>query len=121
MIDNLWLLATYGSVVVFLAFFVRSMTGFGSALISIPLLALVFDLKTVVPLEALLEVAISLLLLRTVYHEIDRRTVLPMMVGVALGSLLGVFGLSTVDAVTVPPLIRGRLGGGGLVVTLIRS
>ncbi|MEZ4675889.1 MAG: hypothetical protein R2932_16815 [Caldilineaceae bacterium] len=42
---------------------ILSMTGFGSALISIPLLALLFDLKVVVPLEAILEVAISVLLL----------------------------------------------------------
>lgn len=101
MINNLLQLITYGSAIVFIAFFIRAMTGFGSALISIPLLALLFDLKTVVPLEAVLEVAISLLLLRTVYRDIDRRTLLPMIAGVALGSLLGVYGLTTVGTSTL--------------------
>ncbi|MCB0189378.1 MAG: sulfite exporter TauE/SafE family protein, partial [Caldilineaceae bacterium] len=106
MSDSLLLFATYGSVDVFCAFFIRSLTGFGSVLISIPLLALVFDLKTVVPLEAILEVAISALLLRSVYHAIDRRTVLPMMAGVALGALIGVYGLSTVAT----PILKRGLG-----------
>ncbi|MCB0120601.1 MAG: sulfite exporter TauE/SafE family protein, partial [Caldilineaceae bacterium] len=106
MSESFLLLATYGSVVVFVAFFIRSMTGFGSALISIPLLALLFDLKVVVPLEAILEVAISVLLLRAVYHTIDRRTVLPMMVGVAVGALLGVYGLSMVET----PLLKRVFG-----------
>jgi len=106
MSESFLLLATYGSVVVFVAFFIRSMTGFGSALISIPLLALLFDLKVVVPLEAILEVAISVLLLRAVYHTIDRRTVLPMMVGVAIGALFGVYGLSTVET----PLLKRVFG-----------
>ncbi|MCB0062425.1 MAG: sulfite exporter TauE/SafE family protein, partial [Caldilineaceae bacterium] len=105
-LDPLLLLLTYGSIIVFIAFFIRAMTGFGSALISIPLLALLFDLKTVVPLEAILEVAISLLLLRTVYRDIDRRTLIPMIIGVALGSLLGVYGLTTVET----PIIKRIFG-----------
>lgn len=106
MSEHLLLLATYGSAVVFIAFFIRSMTGFGSALISIPLLALVFDLKVIVPLEAILEVAISVLLLRAVYREIDRHTVIPMMIGVAVGALIGVYGLSTVET----PLLKRIFG-----------
>ncbi len=104
--EQFFLLLTYGSAVVFVAFFIRAMTGFGSALISIPLLALVMDLKVIVPLEAILEVAISVLLLRAVYRDIDRQTVLPMMAGVALGALLGVYGLTTIEA----PLLKRIFG-----------
>lgn len=104
--DHFLLLATYGSLIVFLAFFVRALSGFGSALISIPLLSLVFDLKLIVPLEAILEVAISLLLLRAVYQHIDRRTLVPMIIGVALGSVVGVYGLTTVET----PLLKRLFG-----------
>ena len=75
-------------------------------MISIPLLALFFDLKIVVPLEAILEVAISILLLRVVYRDIDRQSVLPMMVGVALGSFIGVYGLTTIET----PVLKRLLG-----------
>ena len=60
-----------GSLIIFVAFFIRSLTGFGSALVSIPLLALLFDLKFAVPLEALFEVGISILLMRKVYKFLD--------------------------------------------------
>jgi len=50
------------SLIIFVAFFIRSLTGFGSALVSIPILALLFDLRFAVPMEALFEVGISILL-----------------------------------------------------------
>jgi uncharacterized membrane protein YfcA len=77
------------SVVIFLAFLVRSLTGFGSALISVPLLALLFDLKFVVPLESMLEIGFTLLLVRRVYGKIQKETLLPMIAGAALGSIIG--------------------------------
>ena len=48
--------------IVLFAFFFRSFSGFGGALLSIPLLALFFPLKFIVPVESVLEVALSLLL-----------------------------------------------------------
>jgi uncharacterized membrane protein YfcA len=77
------------SAVVFLAFLVRSLTGFGSALISVPLLALLFDLKFVVPLESVLEIGFTLLLVRKVYGRIRMETLLPMIAGASLGTIIG--------------------------------
>jgi uncharacterized membrane protein YfcA len=77
------------SLVVFLAFLVRSLTGFGSALISVPLLALLFDLKFVVPLESMLEIGFTLLLVRRVYGKIQKETLLPMIAGASLGTIIG--------------------------------
>ena len=44
-----------GGLVVFVAYLVRGITGFGSGLISIPLLTLMFPLKVVVPIVVLLD------------------------------------------------------------------
>jgi len=88
-----------GSLIIFLAFLTRALTGFGSALISVPLLALLFDLKFVVPLESVLEVGFTLLLIRKVYPDIHKPTLLPMIGGAILGTLLGTYILRTLGDV----------------------
>lgn len=77
------------SLIIFAAFFVRALTGFGAALISVPLLALFFPIKFVVPMELLFEIAIGALLLRHVLHTVDFRHFGPLLVGVLLGSAVG--------------------------------
>jgi uncharacterized membrane protein YfcA len=90
-----------GTLIIFLAFLTRSLTGFGSALISVPLLALLFDLKFVVPLESVLEVGFTVLLISKVYPKIHKRTLLPMIGGAALGTLLGIHFLQTLGDVVL--------------------
>lgn len=87
--DNFAFVLSVCSVIIFVAFFIRSLTGFGGALISVPLLALFFDLKFIVPLEALLEVVLSLLLLNSVYSSINKRALGPLVAGAILGSIIG--------------------------------
>ena len=87
--ENFVFITTAGSLIIFVAFFIRSLTGFGSALVSIPLLALLFDLKFAVPLEALFEVGISILLMRNVYKDISKVTLLPLIAGTIIGTVLG--------------------------------
>jgi uncharacterized membrane protein YfcA len=79
------------SFIVFMAFFTRSLTGFGGALICVPLLALLFDLKFVIPAEAVMEVVLSALLLRSVYRQISWKELIPVVFGAAVGTLLGVY------------------------------
>lgn len=88
-----------GSLIIFFAFLTRALTGFGSALISVPLLALLFELKFVVPLESVLEVGFTLLLIRKVYPDIHKPTLLPMIGGAVLGTLLGTYLLRTLGDV----------------------
>lgn len=80
-----------GSFIIFVAFFIRSLTGFGSALVSIPFLALLFDLKFAVPLEAILEIGLSSMLLSRVFKSIDIKAILPLIIGAVVGSLLGAY------------------------------
>lgn len=78
-------------LIVFFAFVVRSLVGFGSALISIPLLALLFDLKFVVPIEALLEVIISVIFLPQIIKKIDYKALIPLVIWGSIGSILGIY------------------------------
>jgi len=95
-----------GSLIIFFAFLTRALTGFGSALISVPLLALLFDLKFVVPLESVLEVGFTVLLISKVYPKIHKSTLLPMIGGAVLGTLLGTYFLRTLG----DPLLKRALG-----------
>ena len=81
--------------IVLFAFFFRSFSGFGGALLSIPLLALFFPLKFIVPVESVLEVALSLLLVPGAIRKVDRANLMRLLAGAVLGSLLGVFLLAS--------------------------
>ena len=89
--ENSFIITIAASLIIFIAFFIRSLTGFGSALVSIPLLAMIFDLKFAVPLEALLEIGLSVLLLRNVYQSISKTTLIPLIIGTIIGSLMGAY------------------------------
>jgi len=93
------------TLIIFLAFLTRSLTGFGSALISVPLLALLFDLKFVVPLESVLEVGFTVLMISKVYPKIHKKTLLPMSVGAVLGTLLGTYFLRTLGDVLLKRIL----------------
>lgn len=81
--------------IILVAFFFRSFSGFGGALLSIPLLALLFPLKFIVPVESFLEVALSVLLVPGAIRKVDRANLLRLLAGAVPGSLLGVFLLAS--------------------------
>ncbi len=103
---NLILLAFTG-LIIFFAFFIRSLTGFGSALISMPLLALLFGLKFALPLITLFEVAISLLLIKSVYRRISKPTLTPMIIGAIVGVVLGSTILYALADITLKKILGG--------------
>ena len=81
-----------------LAGFVQGLTGFGSALVAIPLLSFVVDIKTAVPLSMLNGLIITTYLAIALRRHLDRRKILPLLVGALPGILVGVLLLKTVDA-----------------------
>ena len=81
--------------IILFAFFFRSFSGFGGALLSIPLLVLFFPLKFIVPVESVLEVALSLMLVPGSIRKVDRANLLRLLAGAVPGSLLGVYFLDT--------------------------
>jgi hypothetical protein len=82
----------YAAGVLLLAYFIRGIAGFGSGLIAVPLLALMFPLTLVVPFILLLDFTASLLLgglnLRKVRWD-EAGPLIPFgLIGVALGTTL---------------------------------
>ena len=89
---------------------VSGLTGFGLALISVPLFLLVYDPTTVVVVTAVLSVAINAAVVWDSWREAHRRLVLALLPPAFVGLLVGVEVLAAVD----PRYIR--LGVGIVVV-----
>jgi len=82
-------LAAWSIAVVFLGYLVLGVSGFGSALTIVPLLALQWPLVTVVPLVLLLDVQSSLFLTRLNAGRIEWPELRPLLPGMAVGAAAG--------------------------------
>jgi uncharacterized membrane protein YfcA len=78
-------------IIVFFAAFTQGLSGFGSVLLALPLLAIFLDIKTVIPLAALYGVSITILLLVQLRRHLEWRKIYPLLMGAALGIPVGVF------------------------------
>jgi uncharacterized protein len=82
----------YIGTVLLVAYFIRGISGFGSGLVAVPLLALKLPLTFVVPLILLTDFTASLLLGGLNFSRVDwqevRRLILPGLLGVLCGTLL---------------------------------
>ena len=89
----MWLMHIYLFVgfVLFLSGFANGLSGFGVALLAIPLLAVLLDVKTVVPLAALAAMTTHVIVLVQLRHHFDWSKILPLIIsaipGVAVGAL----------------------------------
>lgn len=93
--------------ILFVAYFVRGIAGFGSGLIAVPLLALFLPLTQAVPTVMLLDLAASLWLGRTEREQVQWQEVRTLIGPTLLGLLLG-----TTLLVSAPQtLILTTLGG----------
>lgn len=95
------------AVILFGAYLIRGIAGFGSGLISIPLLALMLPLTMVVPLVGLLDYLASTS--HGVQHRraIQWRDIIPLLPFTFTGVLTALYLFKTVDA----ELLRSALGG----------
>ena len=71
-------------LVVFIAGIIRGYTGFGSALLAVPALAVLYGPVQAVVIEVLIEIPVSLGLLPNAIRKAERSTVLPMLLMFAL-------------------------------------
>jgi uncharacterized membrane protein YfcA len=83
--------------VIFLAVFTQSLTGFGSALVSMALLPLFLDIRIATPLVALAGGTLEILLLLRYRRALNLRAVWRMTAASALGVPLGVLALRQLD------------------------
>jgi uncharacterized membrane protein YfcA len=81
-----------------LAGFVQGLTGFGSALVAIPLLSLIIEIKTAVPLCMLNGLIITSYLAFKLRHHLNRDKISPLLIGSLPGIAVGVSLLKHVDA-----------------------
>ena len=88
-------------LVVFFAGFIHGFSGFGSILLSLPLLAIFLDIKAVIPLVALYGLAITILLLFQLWRHLTLTKLYPLLVGAFPGVPVGVFFLKTLDRPTI--------------------
>lgn len=112
-------LVAYSVAVVFAGYVVLGVSGFGSALTIVPLLALRWPLTTVVPLVLLLDVPAALLLTRLNRERVawpELRLLLPgLIVGAAAGTLLArwtdhVWALALLGVYVLGVALRGLVG-----------
>jgi uncharacterized membrane protein YfcA len=85
-------------IIFFGAGFIQGLTGFGSALVAIPLLSLIIDIKAAVPLCMLNGLIITMYLVVQLRHHLDKRKILPLLLGSIPGIFAGVTLLQKVDA-----------------------
>jgi uncharacterized membrane protein YfcA len=84
-------------VVVFIAGIIRGFTGFGSALLTVPALSLLYGPEQAVVIEVLIEIPVSLGLLPIALREAERKTVLPMLTMFAVFVPIGALMLTIID------------------------
>ncbi|MEI7636514.1 MAG: sulfite exporter TauE/SafE family protein [Syntrophus sp. (in: bacteria)] len=87
----------YLIIIMLLAGFIQGFSGFGSVLLSLPLLALFMDVKTAIPLVAIMGVLLTILLLIPLWKELEWQRIWPLLAGAAPGIPLGVFMLKFMD------------------------
>ncbi len=95
---------------VLLAGAVSGLSGFGLALISVPLLLFVYDPKTVVALTAVLSIFINVAVVLDSWRDAERRLVAALLLPAFVGLVVGVEVLRAVDQAYI------RLGVGVIVV-----
>ncbi len=83
--------------VIFLATLIRSAFGFGEALVSVPLLALLIPVGVAVPLAVLLSVTVAGVILAQDWHEVHVATAWRLVVATLLGIPLGLLMLTAVE------------------------
>ncbi|MBU0681097.1 MAG: sulfite exporter TauE/SafE family protein [Proteobacteria bacterium] len=94
------------SLVFFSAGFLQGVSGFGAALLAMPLLVLVLDVKEAVTLTLLNTIILNLFLSVHLKSHIDWRKILPLVIGCVPGVYVGVTILKNVN----PAIVKCSLG-----------
>ncbi|MCK5551998.1 MAG: sulfite exporter TauE/SafE family protein, partial [Deltaproteobacteria bacterium] len=84
-------------IIVFFAAFTQGLSGFGSVLVALPLLAIFLDIKTVIPLAALYGISIASLLLIQLWRHFEWKKIYPLLIGATVGIPIGVFFLKELN------------------------
>lgn len=105
-------------VIVFFAIFTQSVTGFGLALVSMPLLTALLGIQTAAPLVALFGIVAEVILLFYYRHAFNLKVVWRLAVASIIGIPLGVWALQYVDEKIVL-IVLGLVVGGYALYALL--
>src|SRR5689334_149632 len=97
-----WVLA---SLCIFVAAFIRGFTGFGLAVVGVPLLSLFFAPAEIVPSIMILAIIAGLQLIPKIWRSVDWKLLAPTILGAAIGTPLGTWLLAGVSADVMRMLI----------------
>ena len=81
------------AIIVFLGPFIKALTGFASALISVPLLVLFFDIKFVVPILSIVGLLSGFILLSSIKikKDVDKKELIFVLSGAIIGTVIGTY------------------------------
>ncbi|RLB27270.1 MAG: hypothetical protein DRG71_00065 [Deltaproteobacteria bacterium] len=84
-------------LIAFFAGFTQGLSGFGSVLLSLPLLAIFLHIKIVIPLAALFGLSMTVILLIQLRRNLEWKEVYPLLIGALPGVPFGVLFLKRMD------------------------
>ncbi len=84
--------------IAFVAGFIQGLTGFGSVLLSLPLIALFLEFKTAVPFMTVCGIVLSLILIIQLRSAWDWKKVYPLLIGSLPGIPIGTYMLKTLES-----------------------
>lgn len=82
--------------IAFLASFIQGLTGFGSALLGLPLLLLQLDLKIAIPLISLMGLVMNTILFIKLRNHFKYQRLIPLLISSIAGIPIGIFGLKNI-------------------------
>jgi uncharacterized membrane protein YfcA len=95
----------YLTVVAFLAGFIQGLSGFGSVLLSLPLMVLFLDIREAIPLVNLMGVILTVLLIFQLLAHWEWGKIWPLLVGALPGIPVGVYLLKRMDPAHVQVIL----------------
>jgi uncharacterized membrane protein YfcA len=107
-------------LVVFFAGVTQGLSGFGSVLLSIPLLAIFLEIRIVIPLAALSGLAITIVLLQQLWTQLEWKAVYPLLLSALPGVPIGVFFLKRLETGTIQLILGIILIGYALYSLFLR-
>ncbi|MCA9928846.1 MAG: sulfite exporter TauE/SafE family protein [Anaerolineales bacterium] len=93
------------TLIVFFAIFTQAASGFGLALVSMPLLVTFLDIRTATPLIAIVGGTAELFLLLRYRHALNFRAVVRLSLAALIGIPLGVYALDVVNAQVITAVL----------------
>jgi uncharacterized protein len=103
-------------LIIFCAYFIFGVSGFGASLVAVPLLVQLFPLTTVVPMMVLMDICASLYLGRKSSKEADKRELLWLFPFTLVGMVIGITLLISVPSEPLLIILGIFAGANGLRV-----